>query len=122
MYRAMLARQGKDTTSFGQEGGNGSSAASNAMTADYKKMLEEQQAMFETFKTEMGIDSSRLKDDLAAAQKEVGQQGANIAKANAQIEFLNGEDSITLGDVLTCSHSLRSDLHSRTHSHLPEFC
>lgn len=91
MYRGMLARHGKGTNGSGPDNDAQNAAASSVMTADYKRMLDEQQSMFETFKAEMGVDSSRLKDDLAGAQKELGQMTANVAKANAQIEFLNGK-------------------------------
>lgn len=95
MYRSMLARQGRDPSGASSSGAghfapppaaDGSAPAG----ANYRQMLEEQQALFETFKSEMGVDTAKLKEDLATAQREAGQSGANLAKANAQIEFLQG--------------------------------
>jgi nucleoprotein TPR len=36
------------------------------------------------------MDSVKVRDDLVAAQREVGQLNAALAKANAKIEYLNG--------------------------------
>lgn len=38
----------------------------------------------------MGIDSVRLREDLAASQREGAHLGAALAKANAKIEHLTG--------------------------------
>ena len=90
MYRNMLARQGRDVGGGPSQIGLPSSSDGSRSTTDYRQMLEEQQTLFETFKLEMGVDTAKLKEDLVAAQREVGQQGASLAKANAQIEFLQG--------------------------------
>jgi nucleoprotein TPR len=90
MYRNILARQGKDVGGGPAQSGHPSTSDGLRTTIDYRTMLEEQQALFETFKLEMGVDTTKLKEDLNAAQREVGHQGASLAKANAQIEFLQG--------------------------------
>lgn len=52
--------------------------------------LAETQTQFETYRTEMGVDSVRLREEVIAAQREAGHVGALLAKANARIEYLNG--------------------------------
>ncbi|EIW59409.1 uncharacterized protein TRAVEDRAFT_121374 [Trametes versicolor FP-101664 SS1] len=57
-------------------------------SSDASKELEEMQKQFETYRTEMGIDSTRLRDEALAAQREATRLGTALAKANAQIEVL----------------------------------
>jgi nucleoprotein TPR len=90
MYRSMLARQGQDgrtgpsgTARFSQTDGAASEANSAAA-------IQEHQAFFEAFRLEMGTDITSLKQDLAIAQRERDSNTIAIAKANAQIEFLQG--------------------------------
>ena len=58
--------------------------------SELAKELAEVQSQFESYRTEMGFDSVKLREELASAQREVGQLGAALAKANAKIEYLNG--------------------------------
>ena len=44
----------------------------------------------EAYKTETGVDSVRLREDVLTAQREASTLGASLAKANAQIEYLKG--------------------------------
>ncbi|KAJ7079784.1 hypothetical protein B0H15DRAFT_496126 [Mycena belliarum] len=57
--------------------------------SDMAKELAEMQNQFETYRTEMGVDSVRLREEAITAQREVGQLGAALAKANAKIEYLS---------------------------------
>lgn len=90
--RAMLGRAEKASTSgsTGNVGINGVGEHAGA-SSDLAKELAEVQGQFDAYRTEMGVDSVRLRDDLNAAQREVGQLGAALAKANAKIEYLSGK-------------------------------
>ncbi|KAI0373683.1 hypothetical protein BV20DRAFT_669146 [Pilatotrama ljubarskyi] len=57
-------------------------------SSDIAKELEEVQKQFETYRTEMGMDSSRLREEALSAQREATRLGTALAKANAQIEVL----------------------------------
>lgn len=52
--------------------------------------LEEVHKQFETYREEMGVDSTRLRDELSLTQREVHELSAHLAKANAKVEYLNG--------------------------------
>ncbi|KAF9468626.1 hypothetical protein BDZ94DRAFT_685796 [Collybia nuda] len=89
--RAMLARA--------ERAGAISGASSNHISehilvgttqTDTARELAEIQSQFEAYRVEMGIDSGKLREDLAGAQREIGQLGASLAKTNARYEFLNG--------------------------------
>lgn len=58
--------------------------------SDMAKELADVQNQFETYRTEMGVDSVRLREELVISQRETGQLGAALAKANARIEYLTG--------------------------------
>ena len=55
--------------------------------------LEDVTGQFDAYRKEMGIDSGQLHDEPIAAQCEVNQMGAVLAKANAKIEYLTGQFS-----------------------------
>jgi nucleoprotein TPR len=61
-----------------------------AHETDLAKELAETQKQFAVYKSEIGIDSGRLREDLMDSQREAGKLGVALAKANAKIEFLNG--------------------------------
>ena len=86
----MLARseKGAATLKVTSNGTNGKDDSS-----DLAKELVEVQEQFEAYKTETNSDSSRLRNDLIAAQREVNQLGASLAKANAKIDYLSGQAS-----------------------------
>ncbi len=92
MYRNLLARQGRDPSTQSATVAFSADPSADDNYTDYRRLLEEQQSLFETFKSEMGIDSAKLKEDLGRAQREIGQLSAQLAKANAQIDFLQGND------------------------------
>ncbi|OSD07459.1 hypothetical protein PYCCODRAFT_1456277 [Trametes coccinea BRFM310] len=88
MLRSLLARQqelGGTRVTNGHVNGD---AHSSDAPSDLAKELEEVQQQFETYRTEMGIDSTRLREEALAAQREATRLGTALAKANAQIEVL----------------------------------
>ncbi|KAF8887179.1 hypothetical protein BD779DRAFT_1672932 [Infundibulicybe gibba] len=84
--KSMLARAEKDPRVNGriQE-----TATGEVVQDDLAKELADVQNQFEVYRTEMGVDSGRLREDLVNAQREAGQLGAALAKANAKIEYLS---------------------------------
>lgn len=93
--RIMLARSEK-TSALPQAATLNGSAVTNVAVVttgqtDLARELEDVHGQFDAYRKEMGIDSGRLRDDLIAAQREVNQLGAVLAKANAKIEFLTGQ-------------------------------
>lgn len=50
------------------------------------KELAEIQSQFDTYRTEMGVDSVKLREDNIAAHREIGQLQAALAKASAKNE------------------------------------
>ena len=91
--KSMLARE------------RGAGARSNGVTSRDVEMadpsevaqeLAEVQAQFEAYKTEIGVDSGRLREELISARGETAQMSAQLAKANAKVDYLNGK-----GDALS---------------------
>ncbi|KAI0629748.1 hypothetical protein C8Q77DRAFT_263303 [Trametes polyzona] len=88
--RSLLARQQQSGGAVaritnGQVNGD---VQSTEATTDAAKELEEVQKQFETYRTEMGHDSTRLREEALSAQREATRLGTALAKANAQIEVL----------------------------------
>ncbi|GJE88476.1 hypothetical protein PsYK624_045590 [Phanerochaete sordida] len=57
--------------------------------AEAAKELAEVQAHFEAYKTEMSVDSGRVREELIAVRAEASQMIAQLAKANAKVDYLN---------------------------------
>jgi nucleoprotein TPR len=73
-------------------GGRGLAAAmaiEPANESEVASQLAEVQNQFEAYKTEIGLDSTMLREKLIAAERESHEFGAALAKANAKVEFLN---------------------------------
>ncbi|TFK40767.1 hypothetical protein BDQ12DRAFT_679995 [Crucibulum laeve] len=91
--RGMLARAEKASggrlTNGDINGDLISSGASIALDNDLAKELAEVQNQFDAYRTEMGVDSGRLRDELISAQREIHTLEATLAKANAKIEYLS---------------------------------
>jgi nucleoprotein TPR len=69
----------------------GSTAGINGVSdSELAKELAEVQSQFETYRSEMGTDTIKLREDVMLAQKEAAQLDAALAKANARIEYLTG--------------------------------
>lgn len=98
--RALLARQngGQTLPSIVNGDVNGnvapvpvSASALQVPQSELAKELAEVQSQFEAYKNEIGIDSHRLREEASLSQRESNQLRAALAKANAKIEFLDGE-------------------------------
>ncbi|KAL4081207.1 hypothetical protein J3A83DRAFT_166681 [Scleroderma citrinum] len=55
---------------------------------DLAAELADAQMQFESYRQEMGVDSSKLRDDLSQAHRDLGQANITLAKANAKIDYL----------------------------------
>ncbi|KAI8994233.1 hypothetical protein BD414DRAFT_506685 [Trametes punicea] len=86
--RSLLARQQEATGARSMIGHVNGDVQSVDTSSDLAKELEEVQKQFETYRTEMGIDSTRLREEALSAQREATRLGTALAKANAQIEVL----------------------------------
>jgi len=54
------------------------------------KELAEVQSQFEAYKTEIGLDSLKLREDLVQSQREATTATAALAKAEAKFQYTNG--------------------------------
>lgn len=88
--RVMLARAEKTGNTQGINGIIDRHPQTDATQDEPANELAEVQSQFETYRMEMGVDSGKLREALMAAQREAGQLGAALAKANAKIEFYSG--------------------------------
>ena len=100
--KAMLARA--EARAPGSTSGiNGNSGVNGVSDSELAKELAEIQSQFETYKSEMGTDTIKLREDVMLAQKEAAQLGAALAKANARIEYLTGKKIQIVHKVLLIS-------------------
>lgn len=94
MLRSMTSRGTGSTGDILSNGRSLSGLISGKTTglseSDSAQILHEQQTLFETYKTEMTIDVTKLKHDLSAAQRERDQNMIALSKAKAQVEYLEG--------------------------------
>jgi len=98
---------------------NGNSGVNGVSDSEIVKELAEIQSQFETYKSEMGTDAIKLREDVMLAQKEAAQLGAALAKANARIEYLTGEEICAMHNVSLMS-SFRPPTNGSGTSH--HFC
>lgn len=77
-----------------------SSSVDNAAAPDVQRKLNETESQFDAYRTEMNTDNVRLREDATAAQREASQLGAALAKANARVEYLNGNFVIIKGTII----------------------
>ena len=101
--KSMLARAERSSAATGATAGpvvtiNGYHEGAETQT-DVARELAEVQSQFESYKSEMGEDSGRLREDIVVSQREVGQLNAALAKANAKIEYLSGQFQPNFGSV-----------------------
>lgn len=75
---------------------------SGAEPSELQKELEDVQKQFEAYRMEMGVDSTRLREETLAAQREATKLGTALAKANAQIEVLTGWHTSAFRCLTTC--------------------
>lgn len=88
LARAERSTGGPSAPSDAERGINGLHEVQ--MPGDVSRELAEMQSQFESYRTEMGMDSVKLREEAIAAQREAGQLNAALAKANAKIEYLTG--------------------------------
>ncbi|KAG7445737.1 uncharacterized protein BT62DRAFT_176907 [Guyanagaster necrorhizus] len=88
---ALLARSDKGAGANGRINGN---AGTMEPPSDVARELAEIQSQFEAYRTEMGIDSVKLREELSLAQKEVGKLQAALAKEKARGEYYNERNQI----------------------------
>ncbi|KIK69701.1 hypothetical protein GYMLUDRAFT_151658 [Collybiopsis luxurians FD-317 M1] len=93
--KAMLARSNQ---AGGPNGAvNGSSELDiTAAPSSLSKELADIQSQFDTYRTEMGVDVVRLREDNLNAQREIGQLQAALAKASAKSENQVGVSTVLL--------------------------
>jgi len=78
---------------------NGDSGFNGVSDSELVKELAEVQSQFETYKSEMGTDTIKLREDVMLAQKDVAHLEAALAKANARIEYLTGKELCAMREV-----------------------
>ncbi|KAJ7213861.1 hypothetical protein GGX14DRAFT_617504 [Mycena pura] len=64
---------------------------------DLAKELADVQNQLEAYRTEIGMDSVRPREDVIASQQEIGQLGAAFAKANTKIEYPSDRHRMSQG-------------------------
>ena len=70
---------------------NGVSGHESSSGTDVSEELAEIQNQFEAYKTEMGVDSGKLREELVAVRHEAAQASMDLAKANARVDYLSGK-------------------------------
>ncbi|KAG6330667.1 hypothetical protein ID866_8422 [Astraeus odoratus] len=88
--KSMLARADRAAPPPPYPHGSVNGAGSGSVpSGDLAAELADVQAQFESYRQEMGLDSSKLREDLNQAHRDLGHANAALAKANAKIEYLN---------------------------------
>ncbi|CAL1712475.1 unnamed protein product [Somion occarium] len=88
----------------GVNGVNGRGPTATAVAEEPSEI----QNQFDAYKTEMGEDAGRLMDEVLNSQREAGELGASLAKANAKIEFLNDRNRMLQEQIVMQSRELES--------------
>lgn len=83
MLSTMLAKARQGVLQSGPE--------SHSQSTQPLTLESDQLAEMSSILKEMGNNVTRLQDDLAASQKQSAELSVNLARSNAQIDFLNGE-------------------------------
>jgi nucleoprotein TPR len=91
MFRRMLAQRGAGGESTGMGERNGNTGGGGAMDGDTPRLLADVQSNFDAYKSEIAVDSQRLREDLKDAQQAASAARTDLAKTKAQSEFLAGE-------------------------------
>ena len=111
--RVMLARA-EARASGSTSGINDKPGIDGTSGSDLAQELAEVQTQFETYKNEMGTDTTKLREDVMLSQKEAAELSALLAKANARIEYLTGTKIQAARKVLLISTSRPSSNDPRT--------
>jgi len=88
--KTMVARAGIIEPSPGVTSQAIESPTSFGNQDELAKELAEVQSHFEAYKTEMGLDTLKLREDLVQAQREATTATAALAKAEAKLQYMNG--------------------------------
>lgn len=108
--KVMLARPGRVVSHVGLNddvGSNGAATESNTQpSGDLAMELADVQSQFDSYRQEMGVDTSRLREDLVNAQREVGRANTDLAKANAKIQYLDERHRMTQEQLALQSRDL----------------
>lgn len=92
MFRRMLAQRGEGGAgAVNGAGEGGAGAGSDAMDVDTPRLLADVQANFDAYKSEIAVDSQRLREDLKDAQQAASAARTELAKSKAQAEYTAGE-------------------------------
>ncbi|GAA5903057.1 hypothetical protein JCM5296_001724 [Sporobolomyces johnsonii] len=86
MLRRMLSQRGASLPGAGGE--NGAAGAGGADALEATRLLADVQANFDAYKSEIAVDTQRLRDDLAQAQKDANAARTELARSKAQGEFM----------------------------------
>lgn len=87
ILKAMLAPSERTAPHFGI---NGAPSETTLTSNDLATELADTQAQWESYKQEMGLDTSKLHEDLQRVHQELGKAKAALASASAQNESLKG--------------------------------
>lgn len=91
MFRRMLVQRG---SASGGEGGASAGAMvrnGDSMDVDTPRLLADVQSNFDAYKSEIAVDSQRLREDLKEAQQAANAARTELAKSKAQAEYTAGE-------------------------------
>lgn len=112
MFRRMLAQRGGDSSAVVGVGAlverNGSTS-SGAEGGDHSRLLADVQANFDAYKSEIAVDSQRLREDLKDAQQAANAARTELAKSKAQSEFLSGTFRRLSFELGLLTHSSRTE-------------
>jgi nucleoprotein TPR len=73
------------------------------------KELTEVQNQFEAYRTEIGLDTLKLREDLVQAQREATTATAAFAKAEAKVQYMTGERlTVAMRLIYLCSFLIRA--------------
>ncbi|GAA5901318.1 uncharacterized protein JCM6883_000178 [Sporobolomyces salmoneus] len=91
MFRRMLAQRSGSALGQNGSGEGGGGGGSNLAGSDLEasRLLTEVQANFDAYKNEISVDTQRLREDLAQAQKDASAARTELAKSKAQSEFMS---------------------------------
>lgn len=56
-----------------------------------EQRLRDAEGTFDSYREEISVDTARLREEAMRYQREASQLGAELAKANAKVEYLNGK-------------------------------
>ena len=87
MYKARLASQNQSRSAYGGLNGHVDAPPGDA---EYESLLADLQRNFDVYRSEIGIDMARLREELQDSQRDTAQLQAALAKANAKVEYHNG--------------------------------